>query len=508
MTNPRFVFFLLLVLVVQFGCPACFVPGAFGSPSNEEHLIGVQRPNVLMIVLDDQNDWVSPLEGHPQVQTPYLRTLQDRGVIFLNAHCQAPLCNPSRTSVLTGLRPTTTGIYGLEPWFRESESLSKLVSLPQYFGQNGYQTYSTGKVFHGEQARNSQPAEFDFWGPVVTSKIKPGKKQIPPTENGNHPLMDWGEFSGRDEDQVDFQIASWAVEKLGKMPVDQPFFLAVGFTSPHVPCMTTKRWLDLYPERGLSLAPHLPNDRDDIPEFAWNLHWSVPEPRRSWLEKHGQLTSLTRSYLASTSFVDGQIGRVIRALKDSAHADNTIIVLWSDNGWHLGEKAITGKNSLWELATRVPLIFSGPGIRRGGECELPVELLDIFPTLVELCGLPGKAGLEGESLKPLLENARATRQRPAITTHNPGNHAVRFEDWRYIVYADRSEELYDMQSDPNEHYNLARNSNYRSQIETMRSSVPQTNAPHAPGSAGRVLWKKGEEWLWEGKPIVPREAQR
>ncbi len=502
MPRRNLVFLTLVVLAVVAVCH-CQNRTLADEPSRK-----TDRPNVVMIVIDDLNDWVEPLEGHPQARTPYMNTLASLGVTFENAHCQAPLCNPSRTSVLTGLRPTSTGIYGLEPWFRNVEPLQDLVTLPQYFARHGYRTFAAGKVFHGESARTGEPAEFDIWGPAASVGAKPDAKLIPPTPNGNHPLMDWGTFPHRDEEKGDHQIAAWAAEQIAAMPGDQPFFMAVGFSLPHVPCYATQQWFDLFPENGLKLPPILENDRDDIPDFAWNLHWSLPEPRLSWLVEHNQLKSLTRSYLASIAFVDNQVGQVMRALDKSKHANNTLIVLWSDHGWHLGEKGITGKNSLWEPSTRVPLFIVGPGAKRGGKCDQPVELLDIYPTLTDLCGLPEKEGLEGISLRPQLEKPNTYRKRPAITTHNPGNHSVRDDGWRYIVYANGSQELYDMGTDPHEHYNQAKRPDMKSQLEEMHAFVPKDNAPLAPGSTHRVLWKEGNQWMWEGRPIVREELQR
>ena len=475
----------------------------------EQSTLGQQptrRPNVLMIAIDDLNDWVEPLGGHPQVRTPSIQSLADRGTTFLNAHCQSPLCNPSRTSLLTGLRPSTTGIYGLAPWFRNVDELKDLVTLPQYFHRHGYKTYSAGKIFHGGAARKSKVPEFDVWGPGGGVGAKPKNKIIPPTEPGNHPLMDWGTFPHRDQDKGDYKVASWAVEQLETMPEDEPFFMAVGFFLPHVPCYATQRWFDLYPEATLKLPPMLENDRADTPQFSWYIHWDLPEPRLSWLKANNQVKPLTRAYLASISFVDSQVGRVLRALEKSGQADNTIVVLWSDHGYHLGEKEITGKNTLWERSARVPLIFAGPGVGQFAECRQPVELLDIYPTLNELCSLPARDQLEGLSLVPQLKNPRETRDRPAITTHNPGNHGVRTEGFRYIVYADGSEELYDMRADPNEHHNKANHPQYRQQKEEMAAMAPQTSAPLAPGSKHRVLWQEDGQWIWQGAPI--RWAER
>jgi arylsulfatase A-like enzyme len=215
-----------------------------------------------------------------------------------------------------------------------------------------------------------------------------------------------------------------------------------------------------------------------------------------------------RAYLASTTFMDSQIGRVLDALKDSGETDNTVIVLWSDNGWHLGEKGITGKNSLWDRSTRVPLIFAGRGVAAGARCHQPVELLDIYPTLVELCGLPEKGGLEGHSLLPQLRHADTKRRWPAITTHNVGNHAIRTDRWRYIRYADGSQELYDLQADPNEWTNLVDHAASQPVITDLTRWLPQVNLPPAPGSAHRILVQQDGIWLWEGKPINPEELEQ
>jgi arylsulfatase A-like enzyme len=462
------------------------------------------RPNVLFIAIDDQNDWIGAFGGHPLAKTPHIDRLARRGTAFLNAHCQAPLCNPSRTSLLLGLRPTTTGIYGLAPWFRTVEAWRDRVTLPQHFRAHGYRMFTAGKIHHGGFASADQRSrEFDVWGPAGGVGVKPDRKLIPPTPMGNHPLMDWGAFPHRDEDKGDYQVASWAIQQLKSAPKDQPFFLAAGFFLPHVPCYATQRWFDLYPDDD-SVLPLVPEgDRDDTPRFSWYLHWDLPEPRLKWVKENQQWRNLVRSYLASTSFVDAQIGRILDALDEAGLAENTIIVLWGDHGWHLGEKGITGKNTLWEESTRVPLVFSGPGVTRGARVTQPAELLDLYPTLIELCGLAPRPDLEGLSLVPQLKDARARRERPAITSHNQGNHAIRSEHWRYIRYADGSEELYDHRSDPGEWNNVAATAAHAGILAEHRNWFPKLDAPPAPKSASRVLTydKKTDEAVWEGKVV-------
>lgn len=466
-----------------------------------------ERPNVLFIAIDDLNDWVGCLQGHPQVQTPNIDRLAKRGMLFTNAHCQSPLCNPSRTSLMTSLRPSTTGIYGLAPWFRNLPEFEDRVSLPEHFGAHGYHTATTGKIYHGSYPRGGKETrerEFQVWGPRAGVGVKPKKKLIPPTPGGNHPLMDWGTFPHKDEQKGDWQVASWAVEQL-KRPQEEPFFLACGFFLPHVPCYATEKWFQLYPEDQLKMPPILDGDRNDCPEFSWYLHWDLPEPRLSWLRANNQSRPLVRSYLACISFVDSQVGRLLDALEESGQADNTIIVLWSDHGYHLGEKAISGKNTIWERSAHVPLIFAGPSIPADTKCEQPVELLDIYPTLVDLCKLPQVDGLEGHSLLPQLKDPQATRKWPAITTHNQNNHAVRSLDWRYIRYANGSEELYNLRKDPNEWKNLAGDPQYAEVIAEHAKWLPEVNRPPAEGSRHRILYRQGDQWIWQGKPIRPED---
>jgi len=474
------------------------------------HLVGVlalftsfassaEKPNILMIAIDDQNDWIGYLEGHPDVKTPHIDALAKTGTAFTNAHCQSPLCNPSRTSLMLSKRPGSTGIYGLSPWFRDVPELAELESLPQYLKRHGYRTYTAGKIYHGGYGRRPKDTEWDEIGPGATAKPFPPKPMV--KSPSGHKLMDWGVFDHEDEDKGDFKIASWTVDKLDSMPKDEPFFLSCGFFLPHVPCFATQKWFDLYPVETTSLPIIKRDDRKDTPRFSWYLHWKLPEPRLEFLEDADEWLNLTRSYLACTSFVDDQVRRVMDAVDRNGLRENTIIVLWSDHGWHIGEKEITGKNTLWDDGTRVPLIFAGPGVVAGQVCGQPTELLDIYPTLAALAGLPEKSGLEGISLVPQLEDASTKRARPAITTHNAGNHGIRSENWRYITYADGSEELYDMVNDPNEWTNLASDPKYADVLEEHRKFIPKGDLPPAPNSKNRILIYEDGKVNWEGNDV-------
>jgi choline-sulfatase len=478
---------------------AALVSGAAGRG------VPAKRPDVIFIAIDDLNDWTGCLRGHPQAHTPHIDRLAARGTLFSNAHVQSPLCNPSRSSLLTGLRPTSTGIYGLEPGIRDVARTKDAVTLPQYFSRNGYATASFGKIFHdGSIPPAAQAGEFDEWGPQPKTP-RPARKLVK-SSDGSPAMIDWGIFPPDDRQQADWITADNAIRCFRKRDKNKPFFLAAGFRLPHLPCYASRKWFDLIPAGRETVLPEVKDgDRDDVPFFAWYLHWKVATPRLSWLRESDQWRAMTRSYLASTAFMDSQVGRLLDAVQADGDPADTVVVLWSDNGWHMGEKDITGKCTLWEPSTRVPLIFAGPGVAVGADCGRAVELLDVYPTLVELCGLPPKEGLEGHSLMPQLKDANAARRWPAITSHNQGNHAVRSDRWRFIRYADGSQELYDMRADPGEWNNLAADPKHAGTILELARWLPKVDLPPAPGSAVRILVKDQGRWLWEGKPILDAE---
>jgi arylsulfatase A-like enzyme len=466
---------------------------------------------VLFVVFDDLNDWTGPTKGHPQAYTPALDSIARRGANFTSAHVQAPLCNPSRASFLTGLRPSTTGVYALEPSVRTAlanyPELRDRVTLPGYFTQHGYRTITIGKIFHTLEPEFRE-REFQKW-----IAVEPGARPKTRVAGGVLPaetpaalatVMDWGPFPGRDEDHGDYKVADAAIAQIRTMPRDQPFFLAVGFSLPHVPVFAPQKWFDRIPAGKAILPPMKRGDRADTPAFSWNLHWRLPEPRLSWYEKYNEEEPFVRAYLAGTTFVDAQFGRVLAALTEAGLGDNTIVVAFGDHGYHLGEQEISGKNTLWERSTHVPLVVAGPGVPRRDVSD-PVELLDLYPTLVELASLPAPGGLDGVSLTPQLRGVRRTR--PAITTANQGNHAIRTAKWRYIRYADGAEELYDRPADPNEWTNLAKDPARRATLRELAQWLPKIDRPAVPGSRSRALTRGPDgQWLWEGKPIIPSEV--
>jgi arylsulfatase A-like enzyme len=439
------------------------------------------KPNVLFIAIDDLNDWVGFLDGHPQAKTPNMDRLAERGVVFSNAHCQAPICNPSRVSLMTGTRPSTTGIYLLGPTdFRKACPLLRDVketpTLPEHFAANGYRTIGGGKIYHGATSRET----FQEYGPRGGSGAFPKEKL-------NYPkgvkLWDWGRFPERDEQQGDHGVATWAVDRLAE-PQEKPFFLAVGFFRPHVPLYASGKWWDVVGAQDDILLPKtLASDNADIVDFARKLTWSGLAPRHGWMVEHNQWKPAVHAYLACVSFVDHQVGRVLDALDASPQAGNTIVVLWSDHGWALGEKHRWAKRGLWEAETRVPLIIAGPDIEAGRRCEQPAGLIDLYPTLADLCDLSKPTHLEGRSLVPQLENVDTERP-PVITTFFENNHSVRSRRWRYIRYSTGDEELYDHNSDPHEWHNVASQPKRASVIKELSQHLPEVNVKTAPGSSG------------------------
>lgn len=476
------------------------------------------RPNIIFIAIDDLNDWVGPLGAHPQSLTPNISQLAARGTLFANAHTQAPICGPSRASILTGMRPSTTGFYGQRPALRTAPSTRSATTIFQHFSRNGYHTLGAGKIFH-YLSTEAQKAEFETVGPNLD--IVPRQEKIVKSEGlSSYSEIDWGVDDVAGSSASDRAIATWAASQIASFSADtesRPFFMAIGFYLPHIPIYVPKSYFEQVPdEERVMLPPVRDNDLDDVPAIALQLHQWKPnlpgltpvEPNLAWLRQHDQWRSLVRAYLAAVRFSDEQVGIVLSALQRSRLADNTIVVLWSDHGWHLGEKGLVGKSTLWERSTRVPLIFAGPGVARGSVVKSPAELLDLYPTLADLAGLDRPPVLEGQSLRPQLRNARAPRRQPAITSYHYGNFAVRDVRWRYIRYVDGSEELYDHHADPEELNNLACRRNLAPVKRRLAAFLPTNPASPVPGSDDPTVMRRGDEISFAGKPSVwsPRKC--
>ncbi len=418
------------------------------------------RPNVLFVVIDDLNDWVGAMRGHPQARTPNLDRLARRGVLFQRAYCQVPLCNPSRTSVLSGLRPTTFGGYHNDIHWREA--VPAAVSLPRYFKEAGYRVLGGGKVFH--QPPREHAAD---WHEYEEAGPDPGRAG-PDTGEGR---LDWGPLAVEDEETSDTRLALWGAGVL-RRDHDRPFFIALGLQRPHMPWFVPRKYFDMFPPETVRLPAVLEGDLEDVPKSAVlrkGMHdYDRVLARRAWPQAVG-------AYLACVAYTDANVGRLLGALDASPYASNTVVALWSDNGFQLGEKRHFRKDTLWEPSCRVPLIVAGPGVTAGEPSWRTVELLDLYPTLLELCGLPRNPTLEGVSLGPLLRHPGARWHRPAISSRTAHAHSVRTERWRYTRYRDGGEELYDHDHDPHEWRNLADRLAYGDLKRQLSAMLPRVS---------------------------------
>lgn len=467
-----------------------------------------ERPNVLFIMADDLNDWIGPLGGHPQVKTPNLDRLAKRGVTFANAHCAAPLCNPSRAAIFSGRQPYETGLLS-----NDGDDVRKmhpdLVLIPQRFKQAGYRTFGTGKLLHqsGDGLFDEHFLPEQRWSPFTPQQVEylPDEQASKGSDNPRHvttlkdrtivlPInrmpsdrapntkggesFDWGGFDVADAEMGDGQITAWAVERL-KSEKSAPFFLGVGYYRPHIPLFVPQKYLAMYDGMKIDLPTVLENDLDDL--SAAGRKWALEADTaglHATVVQHGQWEAAVRAYLACVTFVDAQVGKLLDAVDAGPNADNTLIVFMSDHGWHLGEKQHWGKWTGWRRATRVPLIVALPqrisNVPRGAVCDEPVGLIDVYPSLVDVCGLPPRNGLSGHSLGPLLHGPQTSTGRVIVTTFGSDkNFSVTAKSRHYIRYADGTEELYDLAADPNEWRNLAADPQYAGAKADLRTALPR-----------------------------------
>jgi arylsulfatase A-like enzyme len=432
------------------------------------------KPNVLMISVDDWNDWVGALGGHPQVKTPNVDRLASQGVLFTDAHTASPLCNPSRTAILTGRRPTSSGVYDNEQKWRPS--MQDAVTIPQHFRSHGYRATGGGKVFHHGKGFND-PGSWDdyfFWNPKARENEWFDNYSFPPDPEPPRPVtpmptvswrnFDWAPLDVSDERMPDYLVSSWAAEELGKRH-DRPFFLAAGMFRPHIPWFVPRKYFDMYPLESIIVPTLKEDDLADLPPAAWQMALNK-ESRHDLLVSTGNWKKAVQAYLACITFSDAMVGRMLDALDRGPNRDNTIVVFWSDHGYHLGEKWHWHKQALWQRATHVPFIVRAPGVKPA-RCRRPVDLMNVYPTLADLSGCESKAKLDGVSVRPLLSDPEAKWERPAISTYLRGNHGAFTEGWHYIRYANGNEELYDRTQDPHEWVNMAA----RAETERVRREM-------------------------------------
>lgn len=445
-----------------------------------------KKTNVLFIAIDDLRGTLGCL-GDKIAVTPNMDKLAGEGTVFLNAYCQQAVCNPSRASVITGRRPDTLKVWDLKTHFRAHHP--DITTLPQYFKQRGYYTRSFGKILHGQGPPSIDPPSWSA-EPVWDHCTKRDQYVLPE----NRP----GEKSGKqaaaecadvpDEAYIDGKVAAEAVRKIEELVENgRAFFLAVGFRKPHLPCSAPKKYWDLYDRKTFENDgwPGLkrPEDGPDIALHNWKElrgYTDIPDigevpPEKAAEVRHG--------YYAAASYTDAQVGKLIDALGRSGLRENTIVCLWSDHGFHLGEHTIWCKTSNYEFDARVPLIIAAPHTKKAQVCRRVVELVDMYPTLVELAGLPVPDGLEGTSMVPLLENPQRDWKKAAFTqfprpayykkTFDVMGYAIRTERFHYIEWIDVKKakpvaiELYDHQSDPYELTNLAQQRGRQHVIEEL-----------------------------------------
>ncbi len=457
---------ILLLLLALLAAPS------LASPAEE-------RPNVLFIVSDDLNNDLG-CYGHKMVQSPNIDKLAARGVRFDRAYCQYPVCNPSRVSLLSGLRPDTTQVMDLKTPPRSH--LKDVVFLPQYFREQGYHTAHVGKVFHTGDAFEDPPS----WDVEVRETGKsPPAGAVVRSKHFNEPIkyaIEWDVLNSPDEETADGVVARRGAAMLQRLATDKkPFFLAVGFRRPHQPYAAPQKYFDLYPPESIPAVDEPVEHLRRVPSLAFT--YAPDTPNLSPQDRQ----EIVAAYYACVTFVDTQLGLLTTALDDVKLWDNTIVVFVSDHGYHLGEHGgLWHKMSLFEQSARVPLIIAAPNAKGNGQaCGRPVELIDLYPTLVDLCGLPKVDALEGYSLRPLLEDPESKWKPAAYTQVLRGDltgRSARTERWRYTEWdgGRHGAELYDHETDPSEHHNLAGDADWADVQLEMRGLLQKNAAKASP----------------------------
>ena len=470
------------------------------------------QPNVIFFATDDLCDWVGPL-GYSQAVTPNMDRLARRGVVFSNAHCPGTFCAPSRSAIFTGRYASTTGCYTSEVYFHDHPSLRP---LQVSFKKGGYATFGAGKLFHHpagyvdlrgwdeffvrteEQKQEGWP--LDSWGEgTPIPQPYPNSAYNRDRTPANRFFLEWGAVPNeREEEMADTIRANWACDVLRKKH-DKPFFLAVGLYAPHFPNYAPQKYFDLYDAKQIKAPAYRTDDLDDLPPKIRQAKINRSRIHQRLVEI-GAVEDAIHGYLASVSYADAMLGRVLEALRTGPYHENTVVVLWSDHGYHHGEKGDWGKHTLWERTTNVPFIWAGPGVARGATVDATASLIDMYPTFVKMCGLPAVEGLEGKSLAGTLRNPSSAIDRNVYVPYlDPGGYAVVNQQWRYIHYSDDTEELYDVRNDPNEWDNLAEDRAYGAVKQELRASAPDTFAPVGTPRKRRNLVFEDDTFRWQAK---------
>ncbi|MFT7632482.1 MAG: arylsulfatase A-like enzyme [Mariniblastus sp.] len=435
--------------------------------------VNENRPDIVFIIVDDLNDWLGCLDGHPDAKSPNMDALAASGMLFRQAYCNSPQCRPSRTSLNHGIYPFRTGTY-----FNAKAKDEKKITTPSiqsFFSNHGYRVASGGKVFHGGP------------GNVGDALLRRPRDPKPPkgkdTFGAMKPPNDGYALDVPDSEMGDYKVAQWAIGQWAEVS-EKPLFMSVGFFRPHRPLQVPKTYFDKFPLESIK-RPAEPegDDLDDMPEFARRLaRTHAHKPLHNGLSDHEyiaaneQWDATIQAYQASIAFVDRQIGSFLDALKQNPRGRDTIVMLVSDHGWHLGEKKHWCKGAIWEQTTHIPFIVRGSGIKPGSICDQPVSLIDVYPSLVDLAGFDIPDYLHGASIKPQLRDPSLQRP-PVISSYGEGNTAIRTKRWRYIRYEDGSEELYDHRLDPDEWTNLAGDPNLAATKARLAEMIPKDQHP-------------------------------
>jgi len=435
---------------------ATFVIGEGGSTETR----AADKPNVLFIAVDDLNHWVTHLGRNPQAQTPNIDRLAAMGTTFRHSYCAVPACEPSRCALMGGKRPWTSGCYKNGDKWKEYQSPGE--GLAAQFLSAGYHVAGAGKIYHSMQYHESEWSQYMSKGDTTLNG--PGVEKM----DGYHDPMS---HDLKDEDLLDYHVVDYCIDQL-KADREEPFFIACGLYKPHLPFAVPRKYYEQFPLESIQLPPYQPGDLDDLPPAG--VRMAGPSGDHAKFLKSGRWQAAIQSYLATCAYTDMNIGRLLDALDASPKKDNTIVVLWGDHGWSFGEKQHWRKFALWEEPTRMPLIWVAPGTTTPGTvCDRTVDLTHVYPTLCDLAGIPVPRHCEGVSITKLLRDPNAAWDRPAITTHGYENHTVRTEAWRYIRYADGSEELYDEVSDPYEWNNIAGDPKNKAVKAELSSWLPE-----------------------------------
>ena len=528
-----------------------------------------KRPNVILIICDDLNDYVEGFGGHPQARTPNISRLSKSGVSFTQAHCNIPICGPSRASFFTGIYPHHSLCYGFERWDKHPV-LKNSRTIMDHFRANGYHTLGTGKLMHHlvrkewEDYGNPSdygPFAFDGAEKLAHPDVPAPFREIGPVDGSFGPLINLAGRTTAEGKDLQWQTGGWkrarplsvktqdnrdrtadelngdwAVQQLQALAAkkkSKPFFMGVGFIRPHTPLIVPQRFFDMFPLESITLPVIKPGDVDDTHARSVRGIPKNKEPNSirtsdmglrlfsklvaSYKSQEEALRRFIQAYLASVASADEQIGRILDAVEKTALKNNTIIILTSDHGWGMGEKDYLYKNSLWQESTRVPLVIRAPSIAKpGGTTDQPVSLIDLYPTLIDLCGLKGNTkknekghSLDGHSLQPLLSDpagGKWTGPPEALTalykwarSYDPAtqSYSLRGRQWRYIRYGNGKEELYNTTTDPYEWDNLAANPDQGSRLKAFRKKL--AGRLPDPASKPAAADKKGDAELWKNR---------